>query len=67
MNTSYIFTRNSYAKPAIYIPHDKPSVAISFCPFKFKLNTNVAAKYDLLNNENEEQADQQPKPDNIFK
>lgn len=64
INTSYIFTRNSYTKPVFYIPHDKPSVAISFCPFKFKLIPNIADRYKL----NKERAaeDQQEIPENLL-
>ncbi len=76
LNTTYIFTRNSYSKPALYIPHDKPSVACSFCPFKFKLNPNVESRYLLSPDHNkeaeaisEEKSDQQQQkpPENLFK
>jgi chromatin assembly factor 1 subunit B len=38
INTSYIFTCNNYTKPAVYIPHDRPSTAISVNPLKYELN-----------------------------
>lgn len=39
INSSYIFTRNSYVKPCLYIPHDRPSIAIACCPLEFQLNS----------------------------
>ncbi|CAF0976061.1 unnamed protein product [Brachionus calyciflorus] len=52
INTSYIFTRNCYSRPVLYIPHDKPSVAVSVCPIKFELikkNDSEENKPDVFN------------------
>ena len=49
-HTSYIFARNCYSKPSLYIPHDRPSVAISVCPLKFELVKKVdSEQQDLFN------------------
>lgn len=37
INTSYIFTRNNYARPVLYLPHDRPSVAIAVLPLRLEL------------------------------
>lgn len=50
VNTSYIFTRNAYSKPCLYIPHDKPSVAVACCPIKYELNTKKSAGDDHIEN-----------------
>lgn len=50
INCSYIFTRNSYAKPALYIPHDRPSIAISCCPLKYELRTKTSKSPEKIDN-----------------
>jgi chromatin assembly factor 1 subunit B len=41
-NVSFIYKKNSYNRPCLYLPHDKPSVAISVCPLKFELHERKA-------------------------
>lgn len=50
IDASYIFTRNSYTKPSLYIPHDKPSVAVSCCPLKYELNAKKSDSPDKIDN-----------------
>lgn len=50
INTSYIFTRNAYTKPCLYIPHDKPSIAIACCPNKYELNKKKDTSADNIDN-----------------
>lgn len=50
INTSYIFTRNAYSKPCLYIPHDKASIAIACCPVKYELNKKKSTGDDQIDN-----------------
>lgn len=50
INTSFIFTRNAYSKPCLYIPHDRPSIAAACCPLKFELNTKQTTSTDKIDN-----------------
>jgi chromatin assembly factor 1 subunit B len=63
-NTSYIFLRTTnWQKPVLCLPHDRPSVAASFNPIKFQLNSKE--EEDKNKNDND-QAPPPPLPPKLF-